>query len=203
MGLFARGGPRTSLDARARERHGRRCGRGRSRSGPERAWERSPVAPAPVDVECGRGPQAPPADRPVRLPCAAGARPRLRRQDGVRDRGRRGQRAGALLPRPRRFGKTLNLSMLRCFLEKGSQAGVGGSRGSVGATASRAPRDRDHRARLVIGHRGPVRGAGRSRAPSMAPSGRRRRVERDRPRCYVHRPCSRPSPRGFGPHVSA
>jgi len=26
-----------------------------------------------------------------------------------------------LLPRPRRFGKTLNLSMLRCFLEKRSE----------------------------------------------------------------------------------
>lgn len=26
-----------------------------------------------------------------------------------------------LLPRPRRFGKTLNLSMLRCFLEKGGE----------------------------------------------------------------------------------
>src|SRR5580704_11217145 len=26
-----------------------------------------------------------------------------------------------LLPRPRRFGKTLNLSMLRCFFEKGEE----------------------------------------------------------------------------------
>jgi hypothetical protein len=30
-----------------------------------------------------------------------------------------------LLPRPRRFGKTLNLSMLRCFLEKGSEDSTG------------------------------------------------------------------------------
>jgi hypothetical protein len=46
-----------------------------------------------------------------------------------------------LLPRPRRFGKTLNLSMLRCFLEKGSQ---GASALFAGLAVERSEAAREH-----------------------------------------------------------
>jgi len=64
---------------------------------------------------------APPLDRRIRLPSASRARQPLRRQDLVHRPGARRSGRRLAAARPRRFGKTTNLSTLRYYLEKSEE----------------------------------------------------------------------------------